>query len=198
MACKKCGETLPEDLGATYQKRSICRECYSLHYRKVNMSDDPICRACAEPLTDPYPNQGYICRKCYLHVCNERIKRKRGGAQEADGEVEDDPLPFEITEVFVPQKKDDLYVMSNPRIPDEKKVGRSQDPTQRAKELQRSQNFRMVIHKTYHCQGHLEATVHKRLKARKVTEGDGQEWFKVDLETLDMIIMGVIAESQLL
>jgi hypothetical protein len=124
------------------------------------------------------------------------MKRKRGGEAE---EAEDDLLepPFEITD-FVPQKKDDLYIMSNPRIPDEKKVGRSQDPTQRAKELQRSQNFRMVIHKTYHGQGHLEATVHKRLKARKVTEGDGQEWFKVDLETLDMIIVGVIAESQLL
>ena len=162
------------------------------------MSDDPVCRVCAEPLTDPYPNQGKICRGCYLHVCNERMKRKRGG--EAGGEAEDELLepPFEITEVFVPQKKDDLYVMSNPRIPDEKKVGRSQDPTQRAKELQRSQNFRMVIHKTYHGQGHLEATVHRRLKARKVTEGDGQEWFKVDLETLDLIIVGAIAESQLL
>ena len=182
MACKKCGETLPEDIGATYQKRSICRDCYSLHYRKVNMSDDPVCRVCTEPLTDPYPNQGKICRGCYLHVCSERMKRKR----EASVEGEDDdehPLevPFMITETFIPQKKDDLYVMQNSRIADEKKIGKSHDPTQRAKELQKSQNFRM----------------HKRLKARKVTEGDGQEWFRIDLDTLDTIIQGCIVEAEI-
>ena len=199
MACKKCGETLPEDIGATYQKRSICRDCYSLHYRKVNMDDDPVCRVCTQPLTDPYPNQGKICRGCYLHVCSERMKRKR----EASVEGEDDdehPLevPFMITETFIPQKKDDLYVMQNSRIADEKKIGKSHDPDARAKELQKSHNFKMQILKVYHGQGHLEATVHRRLKARNVTEGDGKEWFKVDLETLDLIIQGAIAESQLL
>jgi hypothetical protein len=89
--------------------------------------------------------------------------------------------------------------MRNSRFGDgEIKVGKSHDPTQRAKELGKSQNFRMEILKTYHCQGHLEAIVHKRLKARQVTLGDGREWFRIDFETLDTIVQGVIAESQLL
>ena len=87
--------------------------------------------------------------------------------------------------------------MQNSRILDEKKVGRSQDVDIRAKQLGQSQNFRMQILKVYSGQGYLESTIHKRLKARKVTEGDGQEWFQVDLQTLDMIVQGAIAESQL-
>ena len=78
-----------------------------------------------------------------------------------------------------------------------KKIGRSHDPEARAKQLSKCQNFRIQILKTYHGQGYLEATIHKRLKARKVTEGDGQEWFKIDLTTLDVVIQGAIAESQL-
>ena len=200
MACKKCGATLPEDLGPTYVKWSICRECYNETYRKPNM-DDHVCRVCSEPLTEEtvYFGQGYICKKCYLHVNGERKKRKREADAEAEAEAEQPPEPpFEIVETFTPQKKDDLYVMQNSRIPDEKKVGKSIDPEQRAKELGKSHNFKMQILKVYHGQGHLEATVHKRLKARNVTEGDGREWFRVDMATLDMIIQGCIGESQLL
>ena len=87
--------------------------------------------------------------------------------------------------------------MQNSRIPDEKKVGRSHDVDMRAKQLGQSQNFRMQILKVYSGQGYLESTVQKRLMARKVTEGDGQEWFQIDLQTLDMIIGGAIAESHL-
>ena len=102
-----------------------------------------------------------------------------------------------VVETFIPNKKDDLYLMANSRIPNELKVGRSMDPVRRARELARSQNFRMEIRKTYPCQGFLEATVHKRLHARRVSEGDGQEWFQVDVDTADMIVQGAIAESQL-
>ncbi len=123
------------------------------------------------------------------------MKRKREAS--ADGEDDDEP-PFEITEVFVPQKKDHLYIFQNSRIPDEKKLGRSHDPEARAKQLSQCQNFRIQILKTYHGQGYLESTIHKRLKPRKVTEGEGVEWFKVDLETLDLIVQGCVAESQLL
>ena len=87
--------------------------------------------------------------------------------------------------------------MANSRIPDEIKVGRSIDPPQRARDLHKSHNFRMQILKTYPCQGFLESTVHKRLSARRVTEGEGQEWFQVDVATIDMIVQGAMAESQL-
>ena len=45
--------------------------------------------------------------------------------------------------------------------------------------------------------GHLESICHQRLKARKFTEGRGNEWFDLDLQTIETIIKGVIAESQL-
>ena len=164
------------------------------------------CNRCSAPLTPDnyYDSHKTRCKDCFKKDITDR-KRKRGEPDSADSEE-----PFEITETLLPKselpleaeaplppKKDDLYVMQNSRIPDEKKVGRSQDVDIRAKQLGQSQNFRMQILKVYSGQGYLESTVHKRLKARKVTEGDGQEWFQVDLQTLDMIIGGAIAESQL-
>ena len=197
MACKRCGQDLPEDIGATYLKRSLCRNCYN-EYRKVNMDEEQVCRVCNDPLTQDniYPNQGRVCRPCYLHMANTNRKKRRQSAEsDAEPILE---LPFEVTETLIPERKDHLYIMQNSRIPDEKKVGKSHDPEQRAKDLGKSHNFQMQILKVYNACGHLEATVHKRLKARNVTEGDGKEWFKVDLETLDLIIQGCIAESQLL
>ena len=165
------------------------------------------CNRCPAVLTADnfYDSRKTICKACFREDIAERRKRKREEPDSADSEE-----PFEITETLLPKselpleaeaplppKKDDLYVMQNSRIPDEKKVGRSQDVSIRAKQLGQSQNFRMQILKVYSGQGYLESTIHTRLKARKVTEGDGQEWFQVDLQTLDMIIGGVVAESQL-
>jgi hypothetical protein len=123
----------------------------------------------------------------------KRIRRSAPKPEPAEP-VEEEPQ-YEITETFSPDKKDDLYVMANSRIPDEKKVGRSHNPEQRARELGKSQNFRLQILKVYPGCGHLESTVHRRLRTRKVAEGEGQEWFRCDLDTIDMIVQGCIAES---
>ena len=119
MACKSCGEALSEDIGATYLKRSLCRTCYN-EFRKVSMELEPVCRMCADPLTaeNIYPNQGRVCRTCYLHHNNETRKRKRK-AETDDSEPSD--VSFEITETYTPQKKDDLYIFQNSRISDEQK-----------------------------------------------------------------------------
>jgi len=160
------------------------------------MDEHRVCRVCEEPLTAEtiYTGQGNVCRTCFISSTAEsRKKRKR------EAETERDEPPYELTETFIPERKDHLYLMRNSRFGDgEIKVGKSHDPNQRAKELGKSQNFRMEILKTYHCQGHVEAIVHKRLKARQVSLGDGREWFRIDFETLDTIVQGVIAESQLL
>ena len=155
------------------------------------------CRVCSTSLNadNTYHGKGHICRMCYNKACIERGKRRKLDADAED--VSSDEPAFEITETFTPKTKDHLYVMQNSRIPNELKVGRSHDPDQRSKELGRSHNFRMDILRVYHACGYLEATVHKRIKARQVSEGDGQEWFQMDLQTLDLIIQGVIAESQL-
>ena len=100
-------------------------------------------------------------------------------------------------ETFASGTNDTLYVLQNPRIPHEKKVGKSRDPYQRANELSKCQNFKLEILKIYPGQGHLEAIVHKRLSPRKVTEGDGNEWFHIDMQPLDLIITAAIAESQM-
>ena len=180
MVCKKCGADLPPDIGATYQKRSICRERYNDLYRKLNMECNPLCRVCSEPLTveNHYLGQGNICRPCFIQANSDRRKRKKETEEEIF-EVVETILP--ATADVLPSNCDHLYIMQNPRIPDEKKVGRSINVEARAKQLSQCHNFRLQILKVYHCQGYLEATIHKRLRARKVTEGDGQEWFKVCL-----------------
>ena len=207
MACKKCGEDLPTDISATCLKRQLCRECYN-KYRVVNMANAQ-CRVCLEALLPETVclGQGYICKECYRAShkrpgrplgSRDRVKRRLCQKTKVEEPVSEMEEPqYEVTETFVPKKKDDLYVMQNSRIPDEKKVGRSHDPEQRARELGRSQNFRLQILKIYPGCGHLEATVHRRLKARKVTEGQGEEWFRIDLATIDMIVQGCIAESQI-
>ena len=173
----------------------------------VRLDNQTQCRKCFTQLTEDnlYPNQGYICRDCFGSM--KKVGRPRGAVDkkkrklrspkhEADPHTESEGS-YEVTEVLLPGRKDDLYIMQNSRIPDEMKVGRSHDPAQRARDLGRSHNFRMQILKTYPSQGFLESTVHKRLHARKVTEGEGQEWFQVDVATIDMIVQGAIAESQL-
>ena len=217
----------PPDIAAYYLACSTCHSCYNarrrlriseLGRRSMDETTARHCNRCSAPLTPDnyYGSHKTRCKDCFKKDITDR-KRKRG----EDADSVDSEEPFVITETLLPlgvtqktsdqtpertqleaetplpPKQDDLYVMQNSRIPDEKKVGRSQDVSIRAKQLGQSQNFRMQILKVYSGQGYLESTIHKRLKARKVTEGDGQEWFQVDLQTLDMIIGGAIAESQL-
>jgi T5orf172 domain len=193
--CKKCGEDLPADLSATYLKRQLCRQCYN-EYRTPKAFEDHTCRTCCEPLTGEniYVGQGYVCKSCFVASTNESRKKRK---QYANNECEQEEPPFEVVETFAPLKKDHLYAMQNSRIPNEIKVGRSHDPEQRARELQKCQNFTIQILKVWHCQGYLETTAHKRLKVRNVTGHFGQEWFRIDLRTLELVIEGLIAESQL-
>ena len=72
---------------------------------------------------------------------------------------------FVVTEEFIP---DSLYIMENPRIPGEVKIGRSQNPEERAKN-----NFRIVVKLSYREKGYLEKTLRQRLKRRRVVEGSG-------------------------
>ena len=200
--CRKCASELTEDLSPSLLKVSLCRGCkngYRMH-KDEHLSDadgdERTCTRCEKELPSSffYANNRSKCKACVLELEKERRQRKRA-ADELDG-------TFEVVETLLPepeqtQKKDHLYIMMNPKIPGELKVGRSHDPTERARALSKSQNFSMEILKVYHCQGYNESTVHKRLKIRNVTDGDGQEWFKIDSMTLDMIVQGVIAESQL-
>lgn len=127
------------------------------------------------------------CKKCV--TANVEMNRKR----RRDGFPDEEDMELGVSEILEP---DDLYVMQNSRLP-EYKVGRSHNPEARSKDLSTCQNFRMLILRVFKGKGHLEATVHQRIKARRLTECCGTEWFTIDLDTLETIIQGVIAESSL-
>ena len=92
---------------------------------------------------------------------------------------------------------DSLYVLVNPRIPGEIKIGRSRTPFERAKQLSNGQNFRLVVKHLYKDKGFLEKTIHNKLKRRQVQEGAGTEWFKVSAKEADTLIKATIFEDSL-
>ena len=94
------------------------------------------------------------------------------------------------------ERHDSLYIMENSRIPGEVKIGRSQDPEERAKQLSSGQNFRIVLKRSYGEKGFLEKTIHQKLKSRRVEEATGVEWFKVSVDQADILIKAAILEDE--
>ena len=92
---------------------------------------------------------------------------------------------------------DALYIMENPRIPGEIKIGRSRDPEERAKQLCAGNNYRMVVKRTYGEKGFLEKTIHKKLKRRRVEEGSSVEWFRISVEQAEALIVAAIIEDDI-
>jgi hypothetical protein len=109
-------------------------------------------------------------------------------------ENSDESVEFAAIEEYFP---DSLYIMENPRIPGEVKIGRSQNPEERAKHLSAGNNFRLNVKHTYEEKGFLEKTLHHRLKRRRVEEGAGVEWFRVSVEQADLLIRAAILEAEL-
>ena len=101
---------------------------------------------------------------------------------------------FSVTEELRP---DSLYIMENPRIPGEIKIGRSRDPEERAKQLCAGNNYRMVVKRTYGEKGFLEKTIHKKLKRRRVEEGASVEWFRISVEQAEALIVAAIIEDDI-
>ena len=101
---------------------------------------------------------------------------------------------FSVAEEHHP---DSLYIMENPRLPGEVKVGRSQNPEERAKQLSAGHNFRIVVRRSYGEKGFLEKTLHQRLKCRRVQECAGVEWFKVSVDQAEILIRAAILEDEL-
>jgi len=92
---------------------------------------------------------------------------------------------------------DALYIIENPRIPGEVKIGRSQNPEERAKQLSAGNNFRLAVKHSYEEKGFLEKTLHQRLKRRRVEECAGVEWFRVSVEQADFLVRAAILEDEL-
>jgi hypothetical protein len=101
---------------------------------------------------------------------------------------------FAVAEEMIP---DSLYIIENPRLPGEIKIGRSHDPDARARQLSAGQNFRLVVKRSYGEKGFLEKTLHHKLKHRRVEQGAGVEWFKVSVDQADILIKAAILEDDL-
>ena len=147
-----------------------------------------ICKRCdAELLPGSfYESYKSLCKKCVMSDVQTNKRRKRDVPEDEDVELG-------VSEILEP---DDLYIMQNSRLP-EYKVGRSYNPEARAKDLSKSQNFRMHILHVFKGKGHLESIAHQRLKTRRLTECCGTEWYSLDLQTIEKIIEGILAESSL-
>ena len=153
-----------------------------------------ICRICHQSLSPDafYVTNQAVCKKCAVKRAQQhRIERKRA-MSEMENSVESGD--FSVAEEHHP---DSLYIMENPRLPGEVKVGRSQNPEERAKQLSAGHNFRIVVRRSYGEKGFLEKTLHQRLKCRRVEEGAGVEWFKVSVEMADTLVRAAIIEDEL-
>ena len=125
------------------------------------------------------------CKKCFEQTYKGGKKRRHEDIDlSEDADVQPDSL-------------DSLYIMENPRIPGEVKIGRSQNPEERAKQLSAGNNFRLVVRRSYGEKGFLEKTLHQKLKRRRVEEGAGIEWFKVSVDQADILIRAAILEDEL-
>ena len=126
----------------------------------------PDCNA-FKPLTDYHMNRAmadgrqHHCKTCQ----NRRNRESRRRSEESGSEEGAEVLPA----------GNDLYVMTNPRIPGEYKVGRSKCVEQRRECLQNGQNFKIEVMATFPGVGWAEGLVHDRLAHSRVHEGAGRE-----------------------
>ena len=178
-------------------------------------SDEPLalrmCITCKQhqPLSNFYNrpnNQGGVlskCKECHKEAVKQykaTHPRKAQSETQADMEVGYQPPAETTMEPPFPYGPygDSMYVLSNPRLPGEVKIGRAMRPTHRANELSTSLPFELEVKHTYPGFGFLEKDVHKRLQHKRVATGRGREWFAIEPCQADVIIQATIVEFQLL
>jgi len=90
---------------------------------------------------------------------------------------------------------DSLYLIHNPRIPGEVKIGRARNVERRLNVLSACQNFSLVLIQDWPEWGCLERDVHQQLAGRRLTGHPGREWFRLDLAgagLVDQIVQGLV------
>ena len=157
-----------------------------------------VCFRCNElvPLEDFYDNQhGKHGKHSWCKVCVRRqAARARQTHKSCSEAATRSSEEFTVTQELHP---DSLYIMENPRIPGEIKIGRSRDPEERAKQLCAGNNYRMVVKRTYGEKGFLEKTIHKKLKRRRGEEGASVERFRISVEQAEALIVAAIIEDDI-
>ena len=82
--------------------------------------------------------------------------------------------------------------MRNTRIPNEYKIGRSQDAARRKNDLERSQNFSIEILATFPGGGRHETAVRRALAHNAVAGVPGREWVHGPLSYILTVMAGVL------
>ena len=166
---------------------------------QTDSSCEPILKRCAncqlEFSLDEFCKSGKTkdglhscCKACLTNYSRNR-KRPRDETDPCDESCEVGPEPIE--------ELDSLYIVENPRVHGEIKIGRSQSPEDRAKQLSAGHNFRLIVKYSYGGKGFLEKTLHNKLKHLRVEIGAGVEWFRVTAEQADLLIRATILEHEL-
>ena len=93
---------------------------------------------------------------------------------------------------------DALYIMRISKLPGIVKVGHSKNVTERAYQLSQSQPFVVTVEHAYDKYGFLESAIHRKLIPYRVMDATGREWFHANANQVNAIILGAIAEYELM
>jgi T5orf172 domain len=172
-----------------------------------------ICITCKEyhPLSNFYnrPQGGVLskCKACHKeYVKQYKATHPRKSRAEIRQDMERDETPEEVycqpaeTTMDPPPDGpygDSMYVLYNPRIPGEVKIGRAMRPSNRARDLCNSMPFKLEVMHVFPGFGFLETHVHKKLQHKRVVNGRGREWFAIEPCQADILIKATIVEFQL-
>ena len=150
----------------------------------MSLTSTETCRKCRKEtrLSDFYPGRRQ-CKPCVLEKDRERRQRDRDAASQTSDASES-------------TWGESLYVLTNPRLPGEVKVGRAAYPLGRAQQMSSGHNFTLDVTHTYAHQGILETTVHRRLAPYQVPCGS-REWFSLEPEQADLLVRATILEHEL-
>ena len=195
--CWRLEEEAPPstDESAGTGARSSTDECARLEDMPAVAAKE--CLKCHEshPLSNFYDSKNSrdgkrgVCIPCWKQDSKKQRDTKKRACPEADTDDEDASSTQE-------RAPDSLYIMANPRIPGEVKIGRSHNPEHRSKQLSAGNNFCLQALRVYGGVGYLEKVTHQRLKCRRVENVAGTEWFQVSRDQADTVIKSVILEDE--
>jgi T5orf172 domain len=94
-------------------------------------------------------------------------------------------------------RNDHLYVMQYDFDASSVKIGRSDDVEKRRKTLEACQNFKVIVRKVYPGMGHMESSIHRRLRGYSSRKGSGREWFQMTPPDASMIIERMFLKAKL-
>ena len=155
-----------------------------------------VCSKChvLKDMSEYHPSlKGSICKECYNKQQREQQREKRLSKRLSSASEAGSSASSSDHSTW----GESLYILTNPRIPGELKIGRAACPVGRAQQLSQGQNYTLEVNHAYPQKGFLESTVHRRLAPWQVTTGHSREWFKLLPEQADVLIRAAILEYDL-